>query len=65
MMIRGGIKVLINQQNTKYWKDVFIEIYVTYSIYKLAQCANLLMCSRLFIVKKSTICLVLCEFVYD
>jgi hypothetical protein len=48
---------------TKYWKEVPIEIHVA-SIYKLVQGVNLLICSELFAIGKSIIFVVPHEFMY-
>ncbi len=47
-----------------YQSSISIEIKVACSIYKLALGANFLICSRLFVVGKSTVYLLLHEVVY-
>jgi len=51
------------KQNTTYHKAITIKICVCCFIYKLAQGANFLTCNKLFAIRKSTISLVLHEFV--
>ncbi len=58
------LKYVLQKQNTKYCKVVFIEIHVCCVVYKTAQGANCcVVCNELFTIRKSTISLVLHKFV--
>jgi hypothetical protein len=57
------LKYVLQKQNTKYCKVVFIEIHVCCVVYIIAQGANFLACNELFAIRKSTISLVLHKFV--
>jgi hypothetical protein len=51
------------KQNIKYYRSIPIEIRVSCVIYKLAHGYNFLICNKLFMIGKSTVSLILHEFV--
>ncbi len=59
MDICNQVKPLISKYDTKYKKVIIVEIMVSCAIYKLAHGVNILTCSELFTIKKSTIAFVL------
>jgi hypothetical protein len=61
--IAHQVKPLVGKQNIKYQLAIPIEIWVAYTIYKLAQGVNNLMCSELFAFGQFTIFLVIHEVI--
>jgi hypothetical protein len=61
--IAHQVKPLIGKQNIKYRLTILIEIWITYTIYKLAQGVNNLLCSELFAFGQSIIYLVIHEVI--
>jgi hypothetical protein len=57
------LRHVLQKQNTKYQKTIVVEIWVCCLIYKLVQDANFLTCSELFAIGKSTISIILHQFV--
>jgi len=51
------------KQNTQYQSAIHVEIWVSCAMYKLAHGVNFLICNELFAIGKSTMSLVLHEFV--
>ncbi len=52
--IANQLRLLIQKHDKKYKFDIPMELCVAYAIYKFSQGVNLLVCSELFAVSRST-----------